>query len=375
MNILKGTGLGAAGQAGANIIGHGLRPVQSQLPAGQQQLAQRAQALGIPLDLADLTGSRPLKTIRSVLLDMPLTADAQAAAQTGKQNAFNRAVGDTFGSPADKLTPDVLQTARNRIGGEIGNIANRNNLNAQGTTLLNDLGQAQAEVNRFGMPEVTRVVNNRIDDLLSKVDANGMIPGQAYREFDSAIGRTLRTTTNGDLRNYLGEVRHAARNAMDQSISQADQQAWQQARREYANLMTVAPLAAKTAEGDVSGRGLLGAVSNANRSTFPFGGGGDLGELGRIGRSFVMDPIQNSGTPARGFWQDFLNHPVGALWRGGVGGLTVPAQTLLNSQNPLAVRYLTQGLLPVNAEAQAVMNHLGRNAAPMLPALAYPAQQ
>lgn len=367
-NAVLGAGFSTAGQAAAGAIGRAVRPVQTSLDPTVAGLAKAAQARGIPLDLADMTGSRPLQTIRSVLKDMPLTADKQAAAQAAKQTAFNRAVAGTFGAADDKVLPDTISTARKAIGGQFDTLAARNSLPAD-NNLLGEMGKVVSRVNRE-VPDaaVSRVISTKIDDLLSKADAGNKIPGTAYRSFDSDLGRLARNAGNPDLRHAAGELRGVVRDAMDNAISPADAAAWARARNQYANLMTVAPMAARSPVGDISGQGLLNAVNTGNRQA-KFTGGGDLGELGRIGKLFVADQIPNSGTASRTFYQDMLNNPVGALWRGGVGGLTLPAQSALNSQNPLVQRYLTQGLLHLTPKEIEAMKALSRGGAMSVPGL------
>lgn len=354
-------GLGAVGGMGGQLVGQAagrlLRPVRAQLSPQAAQLAQQAQARGIPLDAADLTGSKPLKVMRDVMSNLPLTADRQAAAQAAKQGAFNRAVTNTFGASEESVTPQVLQGARNRIGQEFTDLSARNTLQAS-NGLVQELANIEAQAHRSMTPDVARVVTNHIDDVLSRVEPGDVINGQAYRALDSELGRVTRTTSNGDIRHGVGLVREALRDAMDQSISAADRTAWQQARRQYANLMTVAPLAARSETGDVSGRTLLAAALRQRKSA-AFNGGGDLGELGRIGRAFVAEQTPNSGTAQRSFYQRMLTeNPLTAAWQQGVGGISYPMQTMLNS--PAGQRYLSQGAVNITPRQQELINALMR---------------
>lgn len=369
-NAALGAAGGAAGQASGQAIARFLRPVQPNLSPQQQALIQAAQGRGIPLDAADMTGSKPLATVRDVLAQLPLTADRQATIQGAKQTAFNRAVSQTFGGSDDALTPQALQSARSRLGQEFTDLASRNTLDASGS-LLGDLAAIQQNAARNMTPDVARVISNNIDDILARVEPGDIINGSAYRALDSQLGRIARTSTNGDIRYGIGQVRDALRNAMDQSISAADRQAWQTARRQYANLMTVAPLAARDEVGDVSGRALLAAALRGSKSS-AFSGGGELGELGRIGRAFIAEQTPNSGTAQRTFFQNFLTNPINALWNQGVGGISYPVQSLINSA--AGQRYLSQGLVQLTPQQRAMINALTRSGGAAVP-LAYTAQQ
>ena len=354
-------GLGAIGGAAGQMVGQAagrlLRPVRSTLSPQAAQLAQSAKAKGIPLDAADMTGSKPLTVMRDVMSNLPLTADRQAAAQAAKQGAFNRAVSETFGSSEEAITPQVLQGARNRIGQEFTDLSSRNTLQAS-EQLVEKLANLEAQANRSMTPDVARVVKNHIDDVMARIEPGDVINGKAYRALDLELGRVARTTSNGDIRHGVGQIRDALRTAMDQSISEADRQAWQQARKQYASLMTVAPLAARSETGDVSGRALLAQALRQGKS-FAFNGGGDLGELGRIGKAFIAEQTPNSGTAQRSFYQRLLTeNPLTAAWQQGVGGLSYPMQTLLNS--PAGQKYFSEGLVKISPKQQELINALMR---------------
>ena len=84
-------------------------------------------------------------------------------------------------------------------------------------------------------------------------------------------------------------------------------------------------------------------------------GGGDLGELGRIGRAFVAEQTPNSGTAQRTFYQRLLTeNPLMAAWHQGVGGISYPVQSLMNS--PAGKRYFSEGLAQLTPRQQAMIN-------------------
>ncbi len=379
MNTGLGAAFGVLGQGAGNLVGRAIRPVQSTLPPELERLAQEAANRGIPLTAGQRTGSRPLLTAESVMETLPMTSGPQLAQRQAQGEAFNRAVGSTFGAPENALTPDVMGQARTRIGQTFTDLSNRNAANVD-NAVMTRLSTVIDDANRYNTPDVARVVQNYADDILSRVDNNGQIPGTAYRALDSQMGRTMRGSSNGDLRNYVGQLRDVMREAMDNSISTADQQAWRGARQQYANLMTVAPVAARNEIGNVSGRTLLSAANNSNRNA-RFGAPSELAELGRIGRAFVADQIPNSGTAQRMMMQSLLtgggagigavgaaatgNDPLkGAGIGAGVtaGGLLSPriAQMLMNSE--AGQRYLTQGLLPLTEREIAMLTAAGRGA-------------
>ena len=166
--------------------------------------------------------------------------------------------------------------------------------------LLGKLAGVQDEAQRFGASDTSTAVKNALEELLSKIDDTGAIPGKAYQSFDSKLGKL--TKAGGEKALYLGQVREAVRGAMDDSISATDKEAWKTARSQYRNLKTVRDLVAKEgADGNISPALLAGRINanNAGKESMAMGGGGELGDLARIGRQFVRDPIPDSGTANR----------------------------------------------------------------------------
>lgn len=342
-NTISGAGGGLIGHALMALGGRALRPVRSELPSGEAALAREAQdKFGIPLSAAQLTGSKPLLSIDKVLDNLPLTGGGQQAEKAAQLEAFNRAVGNTFGSPEGKLTEDVMAAAKNRIGGAIGDIADRNKFNLDNQA-FNDIVSRKFDSQRFDTGDVQNIVNNYIDDFFSKVEPNGTVSGEAYRKLDSALGRKARGTSNGDLRSALGDLRGTLREGMDRSISPEDATTWADLRNQYRNMKLVDPVVAKSPSGDVSPNLLLGAAikgdSNAAYKT------SDLKDLGKIGKQYINVP-QGSDTAQKTYYTKMLTDPA-ALFSGlltGGGALGIPVQKMLWSK--AGKKYLTKGILP-----------------------------
>lgn len=298
--------------AGARRV---VTPAPSALSPGRAALVQGAENEGIPLTAGQATGSRFLQNIESQLEQLPLTAGPQRDIREGQNRAFIAAALRRAGVNADDTTPATINAARARIGGTIGTIANRNTLRVT-PQFTNDLDQMEQGL-RFLPAEAAGPVGARIEQLRGMV-ANGVIPGPSYRAMDTAIGRNINSTGNPDLKTALGELRDTVRAAMDASISPADAADWQEARRQYANLMTVATAAkgagAGAAEGMMSPVALRGALDASTGRGYGFGRG-DLNELARIGQALIRPP-PDAGTAGRMQAQGYLT---GSAMTGGGG--------------------------------------------------------
>jgi len=261
-------------------------------------LYQKAVSLGIPVNMAQLSDSKFVKTLASAVESMPFTG--ASATRQAQQDAFNRAVSRTFGEDAPKVTRDLYDAARTRLGKQFEDLSARNNLNVT-PALLSDVGNVSNSATKFATQDTNRAVTNAIDELMSKMDpTTGTIPGAAYQSLDSQLSKLLK---GGDEKSvYLGQLRDAIRSAMDHSIAPADQAAWSTARSQYKNLKAVRDLVAKDgADGNISPALLMGRLNatQAGKETMARGGRGELGDIAQVGKQFLLDKIPNSGTAQR----------------------------------------------------------------------------
>lgn len=340
-NVGIGAAGGAAGQGLANALGRLARPVQSTLKPELAGLAAKAQAAGIPLDIAQQTGSKPLQIINSVLDNLPFTADKQAAQKTAQRAAFNKAILAQVGENADSATPEVLNAARTRIGSAFNDLSARNNV-ALGDDFVNSLAAIEGGSNVFTKPAVRDTVDKALE-----LAAQGQISGQTYQKVRSTLGKQAKDAFNSG-NSEVGQALKAVQNALDDaataSIAPADKAAWAEARKQWGNLKAVeqaaAPTSADAVAGNVSAAKLAQALMKGNKQGMIYGTGDQaMPDLARIGQAFIKEQIPNSGTAQRAFYQDLLTNPMKII-PGALGGAAIPVQTLMNSKTGQA--YLTQ---------------------------------
>ncbi len=288
--------LGVAGQGIASAAGGLARGAISRADPYTQQLAGKAKELGIKIGLPNVSENPLVRTVASQLERLPFSGAGKQF--RSNQEAVNREVGKAIGIPdAKRITPDVFADAKTRIGGEFNALSARNSLSLS-TQHVADVRDVVEEAGRLGGAELGKSVRAWADDLFSRVDADGVIPGAAYKSFDSKIGKVM--VSGGEKAHYLGNLREVVRNAMDSSISAGDRAAWQSARKQWAALKTVEPLVAKSANGNIPPQQLMGRLNadNAGKSRMAAGNGGDLGDLARVSGRFLKD-APNSGTADR----------------------------------------------------------------------------
>lgn len=358
-----------------------ITPVRTNISPQRAALVAAAEREGIPVQAGQATGSRFLQNIENQLEQLPLTGNRQQAIREGAESAFTAAAWRRAGETATDVSPATINRARARIGADIRNIANRNTLQIT-PQLDSELTQIEDSL-RFIPAEAAGPVRARIMQLRGMTIpppasapgavANpatmplGTVPGASYRMMDSQLGRSMRSTNNGDLRAALGDLRERLRLAMDASIAQGatpdDAAAWARARRDYANLMVIANAAGRAGAGAAEGRlsplALRGALDQSTGGGYAFGRG-DLNELARIGQS-VLRPPPDSGTAGRTMAQNLLTG--GAVTSGaGMGAMAGgPVGAMAGAAGTLALPPLIQALMNSQAGQAYLRNQLTTN--------------
>lgn len=367
-NAVVGGLAGLVGQGIASGSGAVARGAVRRLEAPAQRLAEMADSVGIRLGLPQLSENQFIRTVANQLERLPFSGATKR--NRANQEAFNRAVGKTFGADEAALTPDKFGAARDRLSQQFDTLTERNDLSVTADTIRR-LGVLRSEVDRLGGTDTARMVRAWTDELLSKMRPDGTIPGKAYQSFDSRIGKVIKS--GGEPAHYLGQLREFAREAMDSSISAGDRNAWNLLRRQWAAMKTVEPLVAKSPDGNISPQALMGRVTadKSGKVRMASDRGGDIGDLARIGQRF-MRASPDSGTADRAL----VNLAVGGgLYDAQRRGWIEPQTAMMIGGGLLANRMLGNAL---NSRALAMgdsvpLNGLARLLAPApraLPAVA-----
>ena len=303
-----------------------------------RRLIAVAKAEGIPLTPGQITGSRPMRTAESVFGTIPSTAGKQEAINDAQRIAFNRAAMRRAGeTQADRATPDVVKGFLDRAGQTMQEVAARNTLKLDADAMQGVHRVAQ-EASRYLTKDQAGPVLKRVDDFINKIDTqNFTVDGKAFAALDSAIGKQIRNTSDGNARSALGKLQDAIRNAMDASMTGDDAALWAEARRHYANGKIIQQAmntgSASTAAGNIPPASLSSALAQGPSRNFAMGRG-DLNDLSRIGRAFIQDPVGNSGSAERIMMQSLLSGGGAGLGAAGGGMPGVAAGLLASAAGP-----------------------------------------
>ncbi len=316
--VRQGAEIGGALGAAAPAVSAGLGKLKNMLvgaPLDESTalLAQRAGELGVPVSGAQITNSVPMGYLKATLDQIPFTG--ATARQAAQQEGFNRAIAAQMGADASKITPSVMAATKARLGDQFNAIAARSPIAAD-EPLLNDLAAVDAGASAE-MPESSlKQVRKNLDDVL-KAAEDGTIGGEQYQALTRKGTPLDRAMNSGDpnVAHYAGQIRDALDSAIERSANADDVNLLQQTRAQYKAMKTIEPLVERSATGDISPTALLQQVRQ-HYGSMAYNGGGDMGDLARVGSRFLREP-PNSGTAPRNMWTNLLTGGAGVA--GGLG--------------------------------------------------------
>lgn len=302
------------GGAGTNALAGTVDPHTAQLAATARN------AFGIPVSAGEISSNPSVRFANSVVNKLP--GSGGVAHHEEMQTNFNRSVSNTFGENAERITPQVMAQARDRIGNVFEGVAQRTPVIHADPQLATDLRQtihnAQSTMSAGEVEPLIRQVQN----IAGLVDPHSnTITGEIYQNLTkrgTPLDRAMQSP-NPNIRNSARDIREALDSAMERSAPPDVVDDLRQARGQWRNLRTIEPLVAKAPTGNISPALLQGRVNTSFKGTHgaAYGGGGDLKTLSDIGQRFMKEP-PSSGTSERGL----IMHLLGGAGAGGIGMLS-----------------------------------------------------
>lgn len=288
-----------AGGLAPSAIGRAISPLP--IDPTRQAAVNTLRAEGVTdLTAGQITGRKPLQ-----YLEAERGRGANLIERQGEQ--FTRAALRRVGENANRATPEVIDRAFTRIGGEFDRLA-ANNVAAVDQQLVNELRAARDDYfNLVSPPNRTPAVTNFLTELATAAQRNGgQVPGNVYQSLRSRMERAARGMGNNpEARHAIREMREALDDAMERSIARSnpnDLGAWRDARNQYRNLLVIEKAATGAGEGAavglISPAKLREATVNTQGRRNYARGQGDFTDLARSGVALMM-PLPNSGTPGR----------------------------------------------------------------------------
>jgi len=288
----------AGAEAAGNAVGQAARKV---LPIDPElaKVAQIAGDLKHPIDVRPdqiIEGAKFSKLVGQASSDVPLSNSKTASNQV----AFTRNLIDMLNpeeGKADRLTPEVFDTAMRRSGQGIGDIMAKTDVPVESVT--EGVEKLRTDADKFATDNDKRILGNYIDELQSKAGDDGIINGTALKELNSEIGARARTEAGNDLGRRLNDLQDVIQDAVEKHVEPADATPLRDFRRQYAYGKMVEPLVAKTIDGKVSPAGLMARVTatKQGKQFMARSAGGPIGDLAKVGQ-LIKEP-GSSGTAER----------------------------------------------------------------------------
>lgn len=273
------------------------------LTAAQQSILQRGKALGFKTTPAQETGSRSLLQMEARMESSPFTSAPFNAIKQENQKVLNRATAEAIGVKADELSNPVLAQAQRNISSVYQRIATPELKKLDTMTMLNNIDLVDSAFEGLTtQPLKANIFVKQLQDLAMKGEASGV----QLQNLSSKIGKRAKnemTTAMGDreLGNALFQLKEMVDDALQSGLSQAEQQAFAQARNNYRNLMTIRTSqgVVNPSSGNVSGLNLASALTRKDPNGFVFGSNQTpMYEAARFAQAF-KPIVGDSGTATR----------------------------------------------------------------------------
>ncbi len=293
-----GYGLGKGANALAQLSG---------VDAATARLAAMARdRFGINVGPGQISNNPMVRVADSVLQKMPLSGHAADVA--ARQGAFDKAAAATMqAGPLPDIGPESMAYAKNHLSSVFEKTLPKleAHLNPNLTAKLQEVEDNLPYLNSEDAATVTKLKNNIVGQFgISAVARPGTarppISGQQIQSLiakGSPIDRAI-NSSRSDVSHWAGELKDAIMDTVAETPTGrlktakdyvANLAEYQQARFGWKNMKLLEGLAKKSPTGTVSPAALMGQVANSYPD-FVRGGGGDLGDLARVGRRFLTEP-------------------------------------------------------------------------------------
>jgi hypothetical protein len=293
----------------ATVTGGGMTPgvvgpdASAGLTSAQQAILGRGKEMGFRTTPGQETGSRSLQQMEARMESSPFTSGPFNTIKTENQKILNRATAQAIGVDSTELSNPVLAQAQRQISNVYQQVASPQVKKVDGNTI-----QTGIEIVDKAFEGLTTqpFKNNIFVQQVQNIAAKGEASGNELQALSSKIGKRAKnemTTAMGDreLGSALFQLKEMVDDALAQGLSKEQQAAFQQARANYRNLMTIRSNqgVVNPSTGNVSGLNLASALTRKDPQGFVFGSNQTpMYEAARFAQAF-KPIVGDSGTATR----------------------------------------------------------------------------
>lgn len=288
------------GQMTPGVVG---ADASAALTQAQRAILDRGKAMGFRTTPGQETGSRSLQQMEARLESNPFTSGTFNEIKATNQKVLNQSAAQAIGVDAIELSNPVLAQAQRQISAVYTKVASPNVQKLDQMYVMNgiDLIDSAAE-GLTTQPLRTNIFVKQLQELANKGEATG----NQLTTLSSKIGKKAKnemTTVSGDreLGQALFQIKEIVDDQLAAGLSAADQAAFQTARANYRNLMTLRsnPGVVNPSSGNVSGLNLASALTRKDPRGFMEGTNTTpMYEAARFAQAF-RPIVGDSGTATR----------------------------------------------------------------------------
>lgn len=273
------------------------------LTAAQQAILARGKEMGFRTTPGQQTGSRSLQQMEARMESNPFTSGPFNTIKDTNQKILNQATAKAIGVDAQELSNPVLAQAQQQISKVYRQVASPEVKKLDGNTIQTGIEIVdKAFEGLTTQPLRGNIFVKQLEDLAAKGEASG----NQLQTLSSKIGKRAKnemTTAMGDreLGSALFQLKEMVDDALAQGLSKEQQAAFQQARANYRNLMTIRSNqgVVNPSTGNVSGMNLASALTRKDPQGFLFGSNqSPMYEAARFAQAF-KPIVGDSGTATR----------------------------------------------------------------------------
>ena len=352
------TGGVAGGVAGGLIKGATsiAQPVANQLSKVGNDAVKTLREAGVPVDVAQATGSQFLNRMKNVLQDNPVTVGKEQEFIGAQRAAYNKAIAKTMGEDATAITPDVITTAKNRLGDIYDNLFDKHGSKISGQ-VYKDLASLRDDAITTLPANESAVIKGLVDDILNKASVNrSTLTGDQYQAFKRVLDRMSMQNTNTS--GFAQEMKEVLLSGLKNSIKDpSDIALLKTTNKQYGNMKKIEDVVLKNPEGNVSPSLLSNSLATKSKRNAIYAEDAQLAKLARAGKLILEPKTPNSGTTARLLGQALpaalggaaygaYEGDLGSVAKGAVAGYVAPKLLQKAINNPTVARYLEEGMRP-----------------------------
>jgi len=288
------------GQMTPGVVG---ADASAALTEAQKAILDRGKAMGFRTTPGQETGSRSLQQMEARMESNPMFSGAFNTIKDTNQKVLNRATAQAIGVDAAELSNPVLAKAQNQISSVYTKVASPTVQKLDDMYVMNGIDLID---NAFEGLTTQPLKSNILVKQLQEFATKGEATGNQLATLSSKLGKRAkneRTTANGDreLGEALFQIKEIVDDQLAAGLSAADQAAFQAARANYRNLMTIRTSSGvvNPSSGNVSGLNLASALTRKDPRGFMEGTNTTpMYEAARFAQAF-RPIVGDSGTATR----------------------------------------------------------------------------